>query len=308
MRVTHVLRRIAEPLQTVCMDSEHTSAFAAVRGRYIVVLWLSTWWLPFIPGFNDLVSSMGADWPWYWWETVYVWLHDGLFLAVLAFLTVVVWRLPIETCWGQSPARGEIVSGFQLTAFVFLASIAAIYLTFWPLSFAAPDIVQWWYIDRIFPLIYHDAGTYPFVPNVLSLLSLCVVAPALEEIAFRGILLPRWAHKWGLPAGALTSSALFGIVHIDPIGAFLFGLAMCIVYLRSKSLMLAIVCHGLHNLVVWFMEIGSIAIDGPEYWYTLENFQASWPWGIAAVLLTAAWSYIYLIGPKSNVRWSLPVP
>ena len=113
-------------------------------------------------------------------------------------MAVLVWRLPIGACWGRPPTRREVIGGLQLTAFVFVASLALTYLTFYPLSLASPDFVQWWYIDGYFPLLYYDSGIYPFLPNLLSLVSLCVVGPALEEIAFRGIILPRWTHKWGL--------------------------------------------------------------------------------------------------------------
>jgi uncharacterized protein len=300
---------IVLPMQTVAMQSEPSSPFAAVRGRYVVLLWLSPWLLPFVPGVNDLLLTVGTEWPWYWWETAYVWLYDALLAGGLAFLAVVVWRLPIDLCWGGPPTRREIVSGLQLTAFAFIASLALTYLTFYPLLFAVPDFVQWWYIDTYSPLIYYDydSGVYPVLPNLLGFLSLCVVGPMLEEITFRGILLPRWTHRWGLPAGVLTSSALFAIVHPDPFGAFVFGVAMCILYLKSQSLTLPIVCHGIYNLVIWLWDLADALTVGPDYVFTLEEFQASWPWGVGAAAITVIWSVAYLRAPKSEVRWSLPV-
>jgi membrane protease YdiL (CAAX protease family) len=200
-----------------------------------------------------------------------------------------------------------VIGGLQLTAFVFIASLALTYLTFYPLSLASPDFVQWWYIDAYFPLLYYDSGVYPFLPNLLSLVSLCVVGPALEEIAFRGIILPRWTLKWGLPVGVLASSALFGVVHADPPGAFLFGVAMSVLYLKSQSLTLPILCHGLYNLAVWLMEVQYIVSNGPEHYYTLEEFQEGWPWGAGAAVIAMLWVALYMRRPKSDIRWKFPV-
>jgi len=289
------------------VQPESSLAFAAVRARYVVLLWLYPWILLLLPALNDRLLAFGAGWPWYWWSTAYTWLHDGLFLGVLALLAVLVWRLPIDACWGRPPTRPEVIGGLHLTAFVFIASLALTYLTFYPLSLASPDFVQWWYIDGYFPLLYYDSGVYPFLPNLLSLVSLCVVGPALEEIAFRGIILPRWTLKWGLPVGVLASSALFGVVHADPPGAFLFGVAMSVLYLKSQSLTLPILCHGLYNLAVWLMEVQYIVSNGPEHYYTLEEFQEGWPWGAGAAVIAMLWVALYMRRPKSDIRWKFPV-
>jgi len=280
-----------------------------VRARYVVLLLLFPWLLELIPGFANPLLEIGEAWPWYWWSTVYYGLSDGLFAGALALLAVVVWQLPIDKCLGRPPTRSEVFGGLKLTAFTFVASLTLLYLTFYPLSFVVPDFVQWWYIDSYLPLVYYDYdyGFHPFVANLLWLVLLCVVTPILEEFTFRGILLPRWTHKWGLSAGVLTSSALFAALHSDPFGAFVFGIAMCILYLKSQSLTLSMLCHGLYNFAVWLLDLVDELTLGPDYVFTLEELQASWPWGIGAAAVTGAWAVVYLYRPKSDVPWRLPV-
>ncbi|MEM8684412.1 MAG: CPBP family intramembrane glutamic endopeptidase, partial [Pseudomonadota bacterium] len=174
-----------------------------------------------------------------------------------------------------------------------------------PLSHVIPDFVTYWFID-LPPLIYFDFGSYPVAPNLLNLLSLCVLAPVIEEIAFRGIILHRWAHKYGLRSAVLWSSLIFGVVHPDFLGAFTFGVGMCVLYLRTQSLLLPIICHGVYNLAVWLIEVGYILKDGPEYLYTLEQFQNEWPIGLTAGLIAVIWALLYLRWSTSSRTWELP--
>jgi membrane protease YdiL (CAAX protease family) len=250
---------------------------------------------------------MSANWPWYWWIVGYYWFNHILF-ALLLVLLVVGWRLPVKECFGRLPRRRELVGGVLLTAFVWLVSVAAFYAVFYPLSLVAPDFVQRWYIDLPGFIVFDfPSGTYPPLPNVFSFLTLCVVGPVLEEITFRGIILPRWSRKWGLSAGILASSTLFALPHTDPVGAFVFGLAMSVLYLKTQSLTLPIVCHGLNNFIAWLQEALYLANYGPDRLYTLEDFQAEWPIGAGAGAIAILWLVLYVRRPGNDVRWRLPV-
>lgn len=286
------------------MTQDKPRAFHVVRARYVVIAWL----LALSASVGLSFSGFVLEWPWYWFSVAYGWSHHILFGALL-FALIAAWQLPVRECLGQPPTRRELFEGLQVTAFVFLVSIAAVYATFYPVSFVAPGIVERAYIESAAPLIYFDGSGYPLLPNLLELITLCVAAPVLEEAAFRGILLPRWSYKWGVGRGIFLSSALFAVMHPDPLGAFVFGAAMCALYLRTQSLLLPIVCHGLYNFTVWLIEVASVIIDGPDvlYSYTLEEFQARWPWGAGAAVVCAVWFSIYVRRPKSSARWALPV-
>ncbi len=181
--------------------------------------------------------------PWYWWLVSYV-LYGQLLFSLVVVLTVLLPRhFPLSAVLGRKPTPREVGSGLLFSAFLFFVAWASEYLVFFPLSYVIPDFVTYWYID-LPPLIFFDFGAYPVLPNLLNVVSLCVVAPIVEEFAFRGILLHRWAHKFGLRSAILWSSVIFGVVHPDFLGAFVFGVGMCEIYLRTQSLVLPIICHA----------------------------------------------------------------
>lgn len=278
------------------------SAFANVRVRWFFPVLL----FPFLPGVGELIVALRERWPSYWVEVAFFWAYYGLCASLLALLGVVAWKLPVRACLGRSPTRAEVSSGVQLTAFVNLVSIATLFAMFLPLSFVAPEFVQWWLLDAP-GMIFFEAGAYPLLANVLSFVAACVLAPVLEEMLFRGIVLPRWTLKWGPISGILASSGLFAVLHLDPIGAFVFGVAMCALYLKSQSLALPILCHALNNLVAWLWEAAYLAIDGPEYVYTVQEFRGDWTWGAICAVAAVVWLGWYARRPQTEVRWRLPV-
>lgn len=81
----------------------------------------------------------------------------------------------------------------------------------------------------------------------LSLLGGLVLAPIGEELLFRGILFQRWSQKWGAPKAAIIVSVIFGFLHADPVGAFVFSLVMVLIYTATNSLWLTIGAHALNN-------------------------------------------------------------
>ena len=113
-----------------------------------------------------------------------------LVVALLALLT----RTSLRSFF--SPFNTKLVApSLEITLFTFFASAALIYLTFYPLAFVVPDFVDFWYI-QLPPIVYVQDGRFLFWPNVLSFVSLAVLAPVTEELVFRGLLLQRWGSKY----------------------------------------------------------------------------------------------------------------
>lgn len=79
------------------------------------------------------------------------------------------------------------------------------------------------------------------------LLTLVILAPIVEEFVFRGVFLTRFAAKTSMWGGILISSLLFGVLHLDFVGAFLFGIIASLLYLRTGNLLLPILLHMLNN-------------------------------------------------------------
>ena len=87
-----------------------------------------------------------------------------------------------------------------------------------------------------------------------SFVSTVIVAPLIEEIYFRGVILPVLVRRWGWLIGAVVSSALFAVLHFQPnviIFTFLLGLFLSLMYMRLKSIVPGILLHMLNNLLAF---------------------------------------------------------
>lgn len=95
-------------------------------------------------------------------------------------------------------------------------------------------------------------------PPLLIVVVLGVFGPVVEELAFRQVLIPAislWAPRW---VAVVVSGVLFGMLHmhalqisewVGVIGHACFGLAMGILYVRTRgNLLYSIAVHSLVNL------------------------------------------------------------
>lgn len=77
-----------------------------------------------------------------------------------------------------------------------------------------------------------------------------VLVPIAEELFFRGVVY-RWLRdKWGVAVGAVVSGLVFGVAHFEPatvVPAIIMGIALALVFERSKSLWPGILIHILNN-------------------------------------------------------------
>ena len=105
-----------------------------------------------------------------------------------------------------------------------------------------------------------QGGSNPILPLALEgrdsvallifFLTACVAAPVFEEIIFRGFLLPsltRYVPVWG---AILASSLLFAIAHLslsEVLPLLALGMALGVVYTRSRNLLASMLLHGLWN-------------------------------------------------------------
>lgn len=99
----------------------------------------------------------------------------------------------------------------------------------------------------------------PEVPNAYgrglwAVVTLVVMAPLFEEVIFRGVILESSRAKYGVMGAWLISSAVFGIVHGHPalvINAFVAGLILGFIYIRSGSLWAAVILHAINNGIAY---------------------------------------------------------
>ena len=81
-----------------------------------------------------------------------------------------------------------------------------------------------------------------------------VIAGATEELFFRGYMQTRLAEAWGPVPAVLVSAACFGVLHVDVSGvhmalAFAMGLYLGFLVEHTGSVLPAVVCHVVNNVV-----------------------------------------------------------
>ncbi|GAB2477872.1 protease [Hymenobacter qilianensis] len=126
----------------------------------------------------------------------------------------------------------------------------------------------------------------------LSFFVICVSAPILEELLFRGLLLPGLLKNYSPRKAIIQSGLLFGIIHLNPaqaVSAFLLGLFLGWLYYRTQSLAACIVVHCLNNAVAW------VATQNPK-WQHVDDPIALLPDGPALLLMTVIAAIIFAAG------------
>jgi len=105
-------------------------------------------------------------------------------------------------------------------------------------------------------LFYNQSET-PFAPifNYIEFIVAVIIAPIVEEILFRGVMLHRFTIKWGIKWAIMASSIIFALFHADIIGAFIFAIVMCILYIKTASILVPILAHIINNLLAYGFEI-----------------------------------------------------
>jgi membrane protease YdiL (CAAX protease family) len=192
-----------------------------------------------------------------------------------------------------------------LPLFLPAVSVTFYYAVFWPLSFALPRFVAWFLFgSRSDEFITTTGSAYPIV-NIITMLSVVILAPVIEEFLFRGLLLTRWSVKWGAPRAILLSSAIFGILHKEFLGHMFFGYVMAVLYIETKSLLVPMLMHAANNALAYALALlASLAPSTPRT--TLATFQAERGLVIALSVIFIPLVLMFLWRHFPSANWRLP--
>jgi uncharacterized protein len=287
----------------VVTSASHT--FDKLKARYGLLAIVIAWYVQ--PG-SQLIVSQTRGLEWYWpllGFHYYAQIIIALFLIGAAYAS----RLDLGALIGRAPKLSDLPVILTVDLFLFCLWAALVALIYIPISYVLPDFVTWWLVWINEPLIYLDReGSLPVLGNLLSFLSLVVLAPIVEEALFRGYLLHRWSRKWGLTNGILLSSSVFGAIHADPLGAAVFGIGMCVLYLRAQSLYVPILAHMIYNLAIWVWYLYGLLTEGIGYYlYDLGTFQADWEMGAIGALVAMLMANAYIRWGKFDIPRRLPM-
>ncbi|MBD2109468.1 type II CAAX endopeptidase family protein [Nodosilinea sp. FACHB-13] len=234
-------------------------------------------------------------------------LYSLIFLGLCGSILLAARRsglpLNLAALLGSWPRRLAWVQLLWLVAGVFLFSLGAFQVSYLGLSVVAPGLVEATLRQSL--LLSADQATDPSLYNGLMLFSVLVVAPITEEFIFRGVLLHRWGMKWGVRPAIVLTSVLFGVLHSNLIGLFVFGVVMSLLYLSTRSLLVPMAAHAINNAIASGIDVLSNqptanTID------TLAEFRASWWLGVLCLLVSAPWVLRYVVYHWPKHRALLP--
>ncbi len=178
------------------------------------------------------------------------------------------------------------------------------YIYFGCLSTIAPEYVEGILNDDFFQFVLE--GNHQALINGLIVLDLVIFAPVCEEIVFRGFLFTRWRRKWGPGRAALCASVLFALLHPDILGAFIFSLAMCAMYIRFRSLIVPMLAHASNNLIALILMAAELHDADARQFITLEEFFTDWWWGIIGLVIFVPWAIRLFHFTPSLSQWTPP--
>jgi hypothetical protein len=221
-------------------------------------------------------------------------LYSLIFGSLCLSVVLAARRPPLHLghIFGRWPQ--QITWGFLLMLVfgLFLFSLGAFQVSYLVLSVAAPNLVESTLQQSL--LLAVDDTAYPNLYVGITLFSVLVVAPITEEFIFRGVLLHRWGVKWGTRPAIVLTSILFGILHSNLVGLFVFGIVMALLYLSTRSLWVPIVAHGLNNAIASTIDFLAFRASTTRPTNTLTEFRASWWLGVLCLVLSAPWIWRYL--------------
>lgn len=230
------------PGQAPAVPRPRTGAFGLVRSRWLL-LWAIVGSLLLLGGLGIVTGLLGVP-------------ADDELPGVLLYVPIAAWvlvmvggragvDLQVMFRWPRLGVYWWVVAGMLVVQFLF--SIAAVTLT----QLVAPGL--------------DDALAGVGQGNILlAVLGLVILPPLVEETVFRGVLVERFTVKWNLVAAILVSAGLFGILHVDPVGAGVFGVVTTLLYLRTGSLWPGILIHLANNLVALVsMRLVGSDVDAP---------------------------------------------
>lgn len=99
----------------------------------------------------------------------------------------------------------------------------------------------------------------PFQFNIFVYIATGLLAPVLEEIVCRGIIVDILKEKHKNVFVVIISALIFYVIHGNPlnIGAFLFGIFASLTVLKTKNIIPGMVVHLIYNQITYFLpEIG----------------------------------------------------
>lgn len=158
---------------------------------------------------------------------------DGLVLAVLAVFFLLRKKNPLRECSAVAVPPRQVAAAGAVTPLLYAVVITVLSLL--PASWLAS---------------YGEASAALNQTGVVVAIATVLIAPIMEEVVFRGVILSRLRRAMPGWLSALISAALFGLCHGQAVWigyAFVLGLVFAFFTLRTGSILPSMLAHILFN-------------------------------------------------------------
>jgi membrane protease YdiL (CAAX protease family) len=144
----------------------------------------------------------------------------------------------------------RVVSAGVIAILIYLAQLPA----FMALIVVNSRLIEHRFQDQVMHIAEHQDVLY----RGLYLVAVVILAPLLEELVFRGLLLPPFRRRLGVIGGVVVSALLFMLVHPPQtyLPIFWLGVVLGLAYHYTGNLLAPVLIHAVHNgvqfgLIVW---------------------------------------------------------
>ncbi len=167
-------------------------------------------------------------------------LYPTIFFAIFCLLFIGI------SLWVNYRRKQKIQWNFKIVSFRLL-SLMLLLLVVFPIGINKP-------VNNLFGQLFnfkHELSN-PF-DRPLLLFGTVLLAPILEEIIFRGIILKGLLTRYTPKYAIILSAIVFGLVHGKPLqiwGAFVLGIFFGWIYYKTNSIGTTILLHSFANFVV----------------------------------------------------------
>ncbi len=169
----------------------------------------------------------------------------GWCLLIGAVLTLVIFAIVEKVKKTNLPKEADIkrASARQIV-FTVIGALGGMFFTNFIMSYLPIPA-------ELISELYSGMDKLTAYPFWLAVLADCIAVPLLEEVVFRGYIFNRLSKAMPAVVAALISSAVFGICHgglLWAVWAFVLGMLICVVRIKSGSIVPGIIFHVIVNL------------------------------------------------------------
>jgi len=155
----------------------------------------------------------------------------------------------------------------------------------------------------------YTAFEYNLTLLVNNILLFIIIGPIIEEIFWRGIIIHKYANKFGIKRTIVISSIIFSIIHLQKnyfIALFAFSIVLSILYLIARSLLVTFFCHAIYNAKTAIIPF--FGIDDFKYFESLYDNYGN-PYLLSLIFLLSIGLlvfFFYIVAARSNYKRGLP--